>query len=92
MLSLVRERASQGTEVAERPRLGSALIHYYCVAHRLRSVDRSPVTIFQDRWAFCLNGYGEGHDWIAIEPVGEVELLRFGPTFLRTLRRQLTPA
>lgn len=92
MSKLVRERASSETELANRPRPGSALFHYYCVAHRLRSVDRSPVTIYQGRWAFCLYGYGKGHDWVAIEPISDVDLRWFGPTFLRTLEPELTPA
>ena len=92
MSRLVSERISSETELAKRPHVGSALFHYYCVAHRSRSLDRSPVTIYEGHWAFCMQGYGKGHDWVAIDPISDVDLLRFGPRFLARPEPELVPA
>ena len=58
------------------------LLRYYCVAHRVASVDRGPVTIHNDAWAYCLNGCAGDHDWRAIVPITHSNLLAFGPQLL----------
>jgi hypothetical protein len=73
-------------------KISSSLIRYYCVAHRERSNDRSPVTIYQGSWAYCPYGYGPGHEWLAIKPVSDVDLVRFGPTLIRAAKPKLAPA
>jgi hypothetical protein len=69
---------------------GSSLILYYCVAHHVWAKDRSPITRYQDSWAFCVNGCGRGHEWREIEPVSYSTLSSFGPTFVR--QSELVPA
>jgi hypothetical protein len=69
-------RGTRSTVVA------GALVHYYCVAHRTAARDRSPVTIYRDSWAYCLNGCVGAHEWRSIEPTTYAALLSFGPTFI----------
>lgn len=81
----------RGIEARPRRLAGDALIRYYCVAHRAAARDRSPITRYRDSWAFCANGYGDGHEWIPIEPISKVNLWAFGPTFVDR-GAQLAPA
>ena len=86
MLKVVHEH--NGPENGKRAYLDGTSFKFYCVAHQMRSEDRSPVTIFQGCWAYCPHGYGTGHEWAPIEPISDVNLKSFGPTFLTPLRKE----
>ena len=92
MLKVVRESPMSPEGVTKPRRPASSLFRYYCVAHRQRSIDRSPVTIYQGCWAYCPHGYGAGHEWVAIKPISDVDLVRFGPTLLTIAEPKLAPA
>ena len=80
---------SEDARVRELTR--GALLRYYCVAHRTVAEGRSPVTIYQDSWAYCVSGDDEGHEWNPIEPISYTNLRSFGPTFLDRVN-ELAPA
>jgi len=61
---------------------GGSAIRYYCVDHHVTSNDSSPVTVYQDAWAYCVHGCAGGHAWVPIEPVSYAELRTFGPRFI----------
>ena len=62
--------------------VGGPVIRYFCVGHRTAAVDRSPVTVHGESWAYCLSGCAPGHEWAAIEPMSHEELRHFGPRFI----------
>jgi hypothetical protein len=59
--------------------VNGARISFYCAAHRVAALDRSPVTIYRNAWAYCPHGYGAGHAWSAIEPMTMSQLRMLGP-------------
>lgn len=90
MVKIVHEHV--GSEQDTRGHsVDGTLFRYYCVTHRVRSAERSPVTIYRGCWAYCPQGYGTGHEWASIEPISDVNLKSFGPTFL-TPASELAPA
>lgn len=71
--------------------LGGPFIRYFCVGHRTAALDRSPVTVRGDSWAYCISGCAPGHVWVPIEPMSHEELRHFGPHFLDRVG-ELVPA
>lgn len=82
MCAEIREQDLTVLKARARELTRGALLRYYCVAHRTVAASQSPVTIYQDSWAYCVSGDGGGHKWIPIEPISYVNLRSFGPTFL----------
>jgi hypothetical protein len=81
MSPAVAEAIDSGEAQLRRASRGSSIV-YYCVVHRVWAEDRSPITRYRDRWAFCVNGCTGTHDWRRIAPVSFTNLRVFGPTFL----------
>lgn len=81
MSTLFRE-ATERNDAPRQERAGGSLVLYYCIEHRVWAKDRAPITRYRDSWAFCVNGWGSGHDWRQIEPISYANLWSFGPTFV----------